>query len=58
MDDKILLALGELRREVAALTRQVAEHDRKLRWVTSAALLVIGIIGGPNAVDLITSGAV
>lgn len=56
MDEKLAQALGELRREVQSLAAQVATQGRQLRWITSAALVVAGAIGGPNAVDLITNG--
>jgi hypothetical protein len=56
MDDKILTAIAQLTAKVDALSKQVSDHETKLRWVTSAALLVIGIIGGPNAVELIATG--
>lgn len=57
MDDKILKAIAQLETKVDALAKQVSDHETKLRWVTSAALLVIGVIGGPNAVDLISGTA-
>lgn len=58
MDDQILTAIAKLDAKVDALAKQVAAHETKLRWVTSAALLVIGVIGGPNAVSLITGAGV
>jgi hypothetical protein len=65
-DEKVTQALGSLRLEVRSLagevqrlTAQVAAQDKKLRWITSVALVIVGAIGGPNAVELITnSGAV
>jgi hypothetical protein len=57
MDDKILTAVNELTRKVDALATQVQAHETKLRWITSAALLVIGVVGGPNAVELIAQGS-
>lgn len=57
-EDKILTALATLTTKVDALTQQVAAHETKLRWVTSAALLVIGVVGGPNALQLITGAGV
>jgi hypothetical protein len=56
MEDQILTALAKLDAKVDALSQKVSDHETKLRWVTSAALLVIGVIGGPNAVSLITGG--
>lgn len=55
-EDKILTAITVLTRKVDDLAAQVSQHDAKLRWITSVALVVIGIVGGPNAVNLI-SGA-
>jgi hypothetical protein len=65
-DEKVTQALSSLRLEVQGLagevqrlTAQVAAQDKKLRWITSVALVIVGAIGGPNAVELITnSGAV
>lgn len=54
--DPVLAALTRLENQVSALTAKVSEHETKLRWVASAALLVIGMIGGPNAVSVITGG--
>jgi hypothetical protein len=58
MEDQILTALAKLDSKVDALSQKVSDHETKLRWVTSAALLVIGVIGGPNAVSLITGNGV
>lgn len=55
-EDQILAALTRLENKVSDLTAKVSEHETKLRWVASAALLVIGMIGGPNAVSLISGG--
>lgn len=55
--DKILRALATLETKVDELGKQVTAHDAKLRWITSVALLVIGVVGGPNAVQLVTGGA-
>lgn len=64
MEENITTALAKLStqvdglaKQVDVLARQVSDHESKLRWVTSAALLVIGVIGGPNAVELIAAGA-
>jgi hypothetical protein len=59
MDENLAQALENLRREVRSLAAQVAAQDKKLRWITSVALVIVGAVGGPNAVELITnSGAV
>ena len=54
--DKILKAIGALESKVDSLSKQVTAHDSKLRWITSVALLVIGVVGGPNALQLVTGG--
>ena len=53
-EQKILTALTSLESKVDALSTQVAGHNAKLKWITSVALLVIGAVGGPNAVQLVT----
>lgn len=57
MEDKILAQLEELRRSTETLTARMAAMERRWSWVSSAALLIIGVVGGPNAVDLIAAGA-
>ena len=56
MEDKILASVVRLEQKVDRLTEKVAEHESKLRWITAAALLVLGVVGGPNAVQFITTG--
>ena len=51
--DPVLVALRRLEDKVDALTRRVADHESKLRWIVSAALVVIGAVGGPDAVQLL-----
>lgn len=65
MDDKILTAIAELTTKVNTLTgkvdrltTKVADHQRKLRWITSAALLLVGAIGGPDAVQAVAGTSV
>lgn len=48
--------VGHLSRQVNDLSKQVATHDKMLRWLGSAALLVVGIIGGPDAVQTLAGG--
>lgn len=57
-EDKILVALAKLERQVTELSTRVDAHQKKLGVITSAALLVIGMVGGPNAVHLVTTGTV
>lgn len=51
-----MAAIVGLQTKVDNLTERVAALEKRTQWVTSAALLVIGVIGGPNAVQLITTG--
>lgn len=55
MTDEILTAITQLTAKVDNLAQQVAAHDAKLKWITSIAIFVIGVVGGPNAVQLLTS---
>lgn len=55
--DPVLLALARLEDKVDALTKKVADHEKRLRWIVSAALLVVGAVGGPDAVQLLTTTA-
>lgn len=56
MEDKILATVVRLEQKVDTLTERVTEHESKLKWITSAALVVVSVIGGPNAVQFLTSG--
>lgn len=49
MEDKILTAIASLTKKVDDLADQVTAHERKLRWITTAAVFVVGAVGGPNA---------
>lgn len=51
--DPYLEVLERLERTVAALTAQVQAHDKKLRWIASAAIFVVGVVGGPNAAHVL-----
>lgn len=53
MNDEILKAIADLSTKVDTLARTVADHQRKLKWITSVALLVVGAIGGPDAVQAV-----
>lgn len=57
MDNEILTAISELRKQVDTLSAKVISLERKWQWITSAALVVVGAVGGPDAVTLVTGGA-
>lgn len=56
MPDPILDAIAKLSSKVDDLAKQVADHERKLRWITTVAVLVIGAVGGPNAAKYLSAG--
>lgn len=49
--DPYLAALKRVEDKVDQVSVQVADHEKKLRWIVSVALLVVGAIGGPDAVS-------
>lgn len=53
--DPVLVAIAKLTTKVDTLVEKVNDHERRLRWIVSAAVLVVGIIGGPDAVQLLTT---
>lgn len=55
-NDPILVAIARLEVKVDTLAKKVADHEGRLRWVASAAILIVGLIGGPNAAQIITTG--
>lgn len=55
--DPLVDAIDRLSEKVDALAVRVADHEKRLRWIVSVALLVVGAVGGPDAVQLITGGA-
>jgi hypothetical protein len=57
MDTDILNAVNELKRKVDDLSAKVVALEKRWQYVTSVALLLVGAVGGPNAVNLITGGA-
>lgn len=56
MDDQVLQAIAKLQTKVDNLSTKVGSLERKWQIVTSAALLLVGALGGPNAVSLINGG--
>lgn len=55
MDDQILTAVNELKKKVDDLSTKVLALETRWRWISSAALLLVGAVGGPNAVQLVTA---
>lgn len=55
-EDQIAKSLADLSRKVDDLSTKVGALEKKWQWITSATLLLVGAIGGPNAVSLITGG--
>jgi hypothetical protein len=53
-DDVLVQALTDLQHKVDSLAHKVSALERKWQWITSAAMLLVGAVGGPNAVSLIT----
>jgi hypothetical protein len=52
--DPILVAVARLETKLDAVIARQADHEKRLRWVVTAAVLVVGAIGGPDAVQLVT----
>lgn len=54
MEQDILNAVNELKKKVDHLSAKVSALEKKWQIVTSVALVLVGAVGGPNAVSLIT----
>jgi hypothetical protein len=54
--DPVLVAIAKLESKVDDLVQKVNDHEKRLRWVVTAAVLVVGAIGGPDAVQLVSGG--
>lgn len=55
-DPAILQAITELRTTVATLITTTRAMEQRLHLVYTVVVLVIGVVGGPNAVQAITGG--
>lgn len=55
-EDQIAKSLEDLTKKVDDVQTKVNALEKKWQWITSAAFLLVGAIGGPNAVSLITGG--
>lgn len=56
--DPYMAALERLQEKVDTIAATQQSHARAIKWITSAALLVIGAVAGPDAVTAITATAV
>jgi hypothetical protein len=54
-NDPVLVAIAKLEEKVDALVQQVKDHEKRLRWVVTVAVLVVGAVGGPDAVQLLST---
>lgn len=52
--DPVAVSLDALSRKVEALSVQVAGQEKRLHMVYTVVVLVVGAIGGPNAVQALT----
>ena len=55
--DPILTSLTEVKTKVDALGAQLVSLEKRLHIVYTVVVLVVGVIGGPNAVQLLSGGA-
>lgn len=51
----ILRTVARIEEKVDGVAVKVADHEKKLRWITSVAILVVGAVGGPNAVHMLSA---
>lgn len=56
--ESVALTLARLEDKVDAIALTQAQHARAIKWITTAALLIVGAIGGPDAVAALTGGPV
>ena len=56
-EDKILVAIAKLETKLDAVIAKVGDQERRLRWVVGVAVLVVGALGGPDAVQLLGGAA-
>lgn len=55
--DPVLVAIERLEDKVDALAVRVTDHEKRLRWIVSVALLVVGAVGGPDAAQFLTGAS-
>lgn len=56
--DPVLVAIARLEERVISMQATQQQHALKLRWVTAAAAIVVGLVGGPDAVAALSGTAV
>jgi hypothetical protein len=52
-DEQLDASLGELKRAVRTLEATVKAIEKRMNLMYTAALLIVGAVGGPNAVQAI-----
>lgn len=55
--DPIVVALARLEEQVKTLVITQQADSKRLQWLTVVLLLVVGAVGGPEAVQAVTGGA-
>jgi hypothetical protein len=55
--DPVLTSLTEVKTKVDSLAQQIVSLEKRLHIVYTVVVLVVGVIGGPNAVQLLSGGA-
>ncbi|NUR38808.1 MAG: hypothetical protein HOV73_01810 [Streptomyces sp.] len=53
-DDQMNKSLGELNRAVTKLESTMAAIEKRLHLMYTVVLLVVGAVGGPNAIQALT----
>lgn len=56
--DPVLVAIARLEERVIAIAERQRDQALKLRWVMAAAVAVVGLVGGPDAVAALSGSAV
>lgn len=52
--DPILVAIARLEERLTHMAERQASQDRTVRWLYGVAVLVVGLVGGPDAVQAVT----
>lgn len=54
-NDPVLVAIARLETKLDAVVVKVNDQEKRLRWVYGAAVLVVGAVGGPDVVQLLST---